>query len=231
MMMSPDVIRAARSFTVCSVAWPAGTMIQTARGWFSLASRSSSDSAPMAPSPTSVFTLSALTSQTTHSCPPPINRRTMLAPMRPRPIIPSCMALSFCVRTRSGSDGIYNTTMARDPVATAPGSDTSSPLRHKGVQQSSCKRGRLRSSLDKELDKCLDRGSQPSQSVTNIRSQMHPQRAPATFVEYFKIATGLRCFYNSESVVLIRDRQVGRLIASDLQKDSTVGTTLISLAG
>ena len=47
---------------------------------------------PRAPSPSSSFTASALTSYPTHSWPLRIKRRTRLAPIRPRPIIPSCIA-------------------------------------------------------------------------------------------------------------------------------------------
>ena len=45
----------------------------------------------IAPSLAIALTLSGLKSQATHSCPSRINRRTMLAPMRPKPIIPSCI--------------------------------------------------------------------------------------------------------------------------------------------
>src|SRR5215204_7014251 len=55
----------------------------------------SSDSAPIAPSSTSAFTASGLRSLTTHSWPPRRRRRTMLAPMRPRPIIPICIKSSL----------------------------------------------------------------------------------------------------------------------------------------
>ena len=70
---------------------PAGIITQTARGRSSLATKSSGLSAPTAPSPASPATASGFTSYTTHSCPSRINRRTMLAPIRPRPIIPSCI--------------------------------------------------------------------------------------------------------------------------------------------
>ncbi len=70
----------------------AGTISQTARGGLSFPTKSSSEPAPVAPSPARPFTLAAFMSQTTHSWPAFIRRRTMLAPIRPRPIMPSCIA-------------------------------------------------------------------------------------------------------------------------------------------
>ena len=49
---------------------------------------------PRAPSFASAFTASGERSNATHSWPPRCSRRTMLAPMRPSPIIPSCIACS-----------------------------------------------------------------------------------------------------------------------------------------
>src|SRR4051794_39980229 len=69
----------------------AGTMMQMHRGFSSLATKSSIASAPVAPSPSSAAIASALTSWTTQSWPPRISRRTMLAPMRPSPIMPTCI--------------------------------------------------------------------------------------------------------------------------------------------
>src|SRR6059058_911260 len=48
--------------------------------------------AHLAPSCTCVWMTSALRSYTTTSCPPWSSRRTMLPPMRPNPIIASCIA-------------------------------------------------------------------------------------------------------------------------------------------
>jgi hypothetical protein len=72
----------------------AGTMTQIERGGLRRATKSSIASAPAAPSLSSVAIASALTSWTTHSCPARIRRRTMLAPMRPSPIMPTCIAAS-----------------------------------------------------------------------------------------------------------------------------------------
>ena len=90
MMMSFGSSSGASSATVWSTT-PAGTISHTARGAFICFTRSPSDDDPCAPSPASFCTVSALWSYTTHSCPPRINRRTMFAPIRPRPTIPSCI--------------------------------------------------------------------------------------------------------------------------------------------
>src|SRR2546421_7953667 len=60
---------------------------------------------------------------------------------------------------------------------------------------------------------------------------MRPQRAAPTFAEHCKISACLRSFYNSERVFLMRHRQVVSIVASDLEKHSTVWTAFVSLAG
>src|SRR6266436_2863336 len=69
----------------------AGTISQTARGFLSLATRSASEAAPTALSRVRSATAFGDMSKTTHSWPPLINRRTIFAPIRPNPIIASCM--------------------------------------------------------------------------------------------------------------------------------------------
>src|SRR5882724_5564817 len=90
MMMSSFSSLGTRSCSVASTT-PAGTISQMARGFWSFFTKSSSESEPVAPSPTSCLTVSALRSYTTQVWPLRIRRRTMLAPIRPRPIIPSCI--------------------------------------------------------------------------------------------------------------------------------------------
>src|SRR5262245_17383453 len=68
----------------------AGIMIHTARGFSSLFTKSSSESAGVAPSDASCWIGPGDWLKTTHSWPAAIKRRTMLAPMRPSPIMPSC---------------------------------------------------------------------------------------------------------------------------------------------
>src|SRR5438094_3318701 len=66
-------------------------MSQTVRGRARRATNSSIDAAPVAPSLARAPTASRDTSYTTHACPPRRNRRTMFPPMRPRPIMPTCI--------------------------------------------------------------------------------------------------------------------------------------------
>ncbi len=73
----------------------AGTISQIERGFASFPTKSTRDEAPTACSCASRATVSFDMSKTTHVCPPPISRRTMFAPIRPSPIIPSCMARSL----------------------------------------------------------------------------------------------------------------------------------------
>ena len=62
MIASPDSSLSISSCTVLSVISPAGTITQAARGLLSLETKSSTESAPVAPSPASSLTASALTS-------------------------------------------------------------------------------------------------------------------------------------------------------------------------
>src|SRR6266581_1170521 len=93
--MSPASRCGSRSAIVWSTA-AAGTISHSARGWASLATRSASEAAPVARSLTMSATACAERSKTTQSWPPLMSRRAMLAPMRPSPIIPSCMSVSLC---------------------------------------------------------------------------------------------------------------------------------------
>src|SRR6185437_11394434 len=75
------------------MAWstaPTGTMSHTARGLVSFPTNSAGEAVPIAFSFTSAATGSGSRLNTTHWWPPRNRRRTMLAPMRPRPIIPNC---------------------------------------------------------------------------------------------------------------------------------------------
>src|SRR5207249_3214003 len=88
--MSPGSSDGRRSAIVLSTT-AAGTISQTARGFSSFLTRSASEDDPVARSLTISLTVSGDMSKTTQSCPPLSRRRTMLAPIRPRPIIPSCI--------------------------------------------------------------------------------------------------------------------------------------------
>ena len=76
----------------------AGTISQIARGLSSFFTKSASEEAPIAFSLTSSSTAFGDMSKTTHWWPPLISRRTMLAPIRPSPIIPSCIVLLLILR-------------------------------------------------------------------------------------------------------------------------------------
>ena len=76
----------------------AGTMIHTCRGRSIAAITSSSVRAPLAPAASSSAIGSSATSCTTQSWPPSISRLTMLAPIRPSPIIAICMVEACHVR-------------------------------------------------------------------------------------------------------------------------------------
>src|SRR6478752_4271836 len=91
MMTSPGCISLARSSMVASVILPAGSITQAVRGFSSFATKSSSELAPVAPSAASPATALESLSYTTDVWPFLINRRTMLPPIRPRPIMPSCI--------------------------------------------------------------------------------------------------------------------------------------------
>src|SRR5215831_1005775 len=79
-----------RSAIIVSTA-AAGTINQTARGFSSFFTRSAREDAPMAFSRTNSSTTSRDLSNTTHCWPPRSRRRTIFAPILPRPIMPICI--------------------------------------------------------------------------------------------------------------------------------------------
>src|SRR6266446_2442490 len=94
MRMSPGVRCGRRSLMVVSTP-PAGTISQTARGVSSFFTRSAIDAAPTALARVNSSTAFGDLLKTTHWWPPARSRRAMLAPMRPSPIIPICIADSL----------------------------------------------------------------------------------------------------------------------------------------
>src|SRR5882672_974634 len=94
MRMSPFSRNGRRSAMVVSTA-AAGTISHTVRGGSSFFTKSASEEAPTAFSWVSSCTAFRDLSKTTPWWPPLTSRRTMLAPMRPSPIIPSCITASF----------------------------------------------------------------------------------------------------------------------------------------
>src|SRR5262249_11243277 len=73
----------------------AGTINQTARGLSSCFTRCWSEEAPTTFSLTSASTAWGDRSKTTHWWPARRSRRTMMAPIRPRPIMPSCIKVTL----------------------------------------------------------------------------------------------------------------------------------------
>src|SRR5216684_2148799 len=91
--MSPGSRWGTRSLTVA-----AGTINQIARGVSSFFTRSAIDEAPTALARLNSSTAFGNLSKTTHLWPPARSRRVMFAPIRPNPIIPSCIVSSIVVR-------------------------------------------------------------------------------------------------------------------------------------
>src|ERR1700754_470083 len=184
MMTSSGLRRAARSASELSTT-AAGIISQMARGDARLSTKSSSDEEAMAPSLASACTASAFLSKTTHWWPLRNRRRTMLAPIRPRPIIPSCM---ICFPFFPG-------------IA----------------------RRRLPEGL-------LNGGSESCKTCLDILAEMHAQDAAVAFGKHLEVASRLCGFDNAEGVFLPRHRDVGLVVASDLQEDAAVRPALVCLS-
>src|SRR5450432_1407289 len=60
---------------------------------------------------------------------------------------------------------------------------------------------------------------------------MHAQSAAAAFGEDGEIAASLGGLYGAESIFLVRNRKVDGVVAGDLQKHATVGSTFVGLTG
>src|SRR5664279_1563651 len=96
---------------------PAGIITHATRGLSSLATKSASSVVPRAPSFLSSATESALVSNATPVWPSRMTRRKIFAPIRPRPIIPSCISVPLSPRASSGparSDALTGSAVATD---------------------------------------------------------------------------------------------------------------------
>src|SRR6185437_2273607 len=92
MRMSPRERYGSSASIVLSTAAPAGTMIQTTRGAASWLHTSARSFAPLAPNATCGFSAVALLSNTTTCWPPCSSRCTIFPPIRPSPIMASCIS-------------------------------------------------------------------------------------------------------------------------------------------
>jgi hypothetical protein len=90
----------------------AGTISQTTRGLSSFATRSASEAAPTMPSSTSRRTVPSVRAYPTHWWPSRISRRTRLAPILPRPTMPTCIGLVVVM-------DVFPLTIRRRPFAHA----------------------------------------------------------------------------------------------------------------
>src|ERR1700692_3335981 len=98
MMTSPRSISFDSVSMVASVILPAGSMTQAVRGFSSFLTNSSSAPDPAAPSAAIAATALGSLSYTTVVWPCFISRRTILPPIRPRPIMPSCILIPLIQR-------------------------------------------------------------------------------------------------------------------------------------
>src|SRR6202789_4378167 len=115
--MSPFSRCGTRSAIILSTI-AAGTMSHNARGFCSFWTRSCNEMAAVALSFARSSLAFADVSKTTQSCPPLMSRRTMFAPILPKPIIPSCMLHSSCGPAAPGrgcgSMGIFQVPITPD---------------------------------------------------------------------------------------------------------------------
>src|ERR1700733_5646014 len=108
MRMSPASRWGERPAMVSSTT-AAGTISQMARGFASFFTTSASEVAPIAFSLMSSFTACGDLLNTTQLWPLRMSRRTMLAPILPRPIIPICIVISFAENSCSLLAGTRHT--------------------------------------------------------------------------------------------------------------------------
>ena len=64
----------------------------------------------------------------------------------------------------------------------------------------------------------MKRRRQPVEAGCQVLAQMHSQSPAAAFGQDLEISAGLRRFDDAEGVLLSRHRQVGGIVAGDLQK-------------
>src|ERR1700676_739252 len=139
----------------------------------------------------------------------------MLAPILPRPIIPSCML--FLPSREKFAESFR-------PVA-KPGycAGRNSPGKKYGIRRS--RSGRiLRQGL-------LNRLGQLGEIALYILAKVHAQSATTALCEHREIAASLGRFYHAKSVFLPGNRQIGSIVAGNLQEHAGVWTALVGLTG
>ena len=117
MIVSPRSSSGASDAIVASTN-AAGTMIHTWRGAVELADEVVERAGPRHAVAGEGRTAFGSTSKPTHSWPAPSRRRTMFAPIRPRPIMPSCMRVSLARGVRH-VDARDSSNVERTAVATS----------------------------------------------------------------------------------------------------------------
>src|SRR5579871_142278 len=136
-----------------------------------------------------------------------MRRRTILPPIRPSPIIPSCIVLLCLCSQRSF---FLIPSVARNPY----------PLIHRGYSDPSpsvrdCRKNSLLETLQPRL---------------YILWQMHSQRTPFAIGQYLKVSPSLSRLYGSECVLLSWHRQINSIVARDLQEHASVRTAFVGLS-
>src|SRR3981189_2034463 len=66
-------------------------------------------------------------------------------------------------------------------------------------------------------------------SRVNIGAQVDPQRSPAALHQHLEVTSRLRRFCNAERVLLTGHRQIGSIVAGDLEENAGVRPTFIRL--
>src|SRR5688572_14515290 len=185
-------------------------MTQTARGFSSWPTNSARSRLPFAPSPASAATASVLLSNTTQLWPARISRRTILPPIRPRPIIPSC------IKTLRRFLG------AKPPPQPSPAcgggsyqaSCTSSPSPACGGGRAPPRSGGRLGADPAGSRQCLFEGpAERLQPGIDIGRQVDAQQPPAALRKHVEIAARLRRLDHPERVGVAGHREILRILA------------------
>src|ERR671924_2040643 len=76
----------------------------------------------------------------------------------------------------------------------------------------------------------LDGLADHDKPAIDVPTEVHPERAPITLGEHFQVATRLSRLHYAERVLMPRNGDVRRVVASDLQEDARVRAALVGLA-